>query len=48
MYYIVPMIRVPTAEYVKSAGRMMSSRGLSDLTATSATEFQPTICFVCR
>ena len=40
------MIHVPTAEYVKSAGRMMSSRGFSDLTATSATEFQPTLCLV--
>ena len=44
-----PLIHMPTAEYVKSEGCMMSSRGLSDLyTATSATEFQLTICFVCR
>ena len=43
-----PLICVPMAEYVKPTGRVMSSRGLSDLTATSTTEFQPTICFVYR
>ena len=39
---------MPTAEYVRPTGRVMSSRGLSDLTVTSTTEFQPMICFVYR
>ena len=42
------LIHEPTAEYVKPTGRVMSSRGLSDLTVTSTTEFQPTICFIYR